>query len=385
MSRPLETAIPFDNHRTTPFASIGPFADLLQQNGVDYFWTWDELSTWFPGNLWIPENTPAASVIDSNSLYDPFVEAAYAVAHNHQINLRLSTDAARTAPVELLRKVLSLQTATSGKVVITIGAGELRQTKPFGFKRAEGIKRLEDNLAIINKLYNATEAPISHEGHFWNYQNAFLGNQRPAVRPEFWALGGGPLLMDIAAKHADGLEVAVPQAISSPESYAKTVQTVREKVEANGRDPDKFGFGIWLIGVMHDDPEMIKVVLDNPLCKYFAAQFGRLDQKAWKEEGITPVMPEDWHYAMKWAPYEQSDEEVNRIVSGVSKDMARKSFHVGTPDQMTRFCQGYVDAGANFVGIIDMTPLALGPADAMDSVRRSVKVYDALKKAQSGR
>lgn len=384
MARPLETGIPFDDHRTTPFAAIGPFADLMQQNNVDYFWTWDELSTWFPGNLWTTENTPAAAVIDSNSLYDPFVEAAFAVAHNHNIGVRLSTDAVRTAPVELLRKVLSLQNATSGKVVITMGAGELRQAKPFGFKRAEGLKRLEDNFVIINKLYDAQE-PISHEGHFWNYQNAFIGHQRPAVRPEFWALGGGPTLLDIAAKHGDGLEVAVPQAIVSAEAYAKTVKEMREKVESYGRDPEKFGFGIWLIGVLHDDPDMIQKVLDNPVVKYFAGQFGRIDQKNWIEEGITPVMPEDWHYAMKWEPFVQSDEEVNRIVGGVSKEMARKAYHVGTPAEMTKICQGYVDAGANFVGIIDMSPLALGPADAMDSIRRSTQVYNALKKAQSGR
>ena len=384
MTRPLETGIPFDDHRTTPVSMMGPFADLLQQNNVDYMWIWDELSTWFPGNLWTPENTPAAAVIDSNALYDPFVEAAFAVAHNHEIGLRLSTDAVRTAPAELLRKVLSLQNATSGKVVMTIGAGELRQSKPFGYKRSEGLKRLEDNLVLVNKLYDAKE-PVSHEGNFWNYQNAFLGHHRPAVRPEFWALGGGPILLDIAAKHADGFEAAVPQAIVGADAYAKTVTMMREKVESHGRDPDKFGFGVWLIGVLHDDPDMIQVVLDNPIVKYFAGQFGRLDQKNWIEEGIVPVMPEDWHYAMKWEPFVQSDEEVNRIVGGVSKEMARKAYHVGTPDQMTKIAQGYVDAGANFIGIIDMTPLALGPADAMDSVRRSSQVYSALKKAQAGR
>lgn len=190
MAHPLETGIPFDDHRSTPVSVIGPFADALEQNNVDYLWLWDELSTWFPGNLWTPENTPAAGVIDCNALYDPFVEAAFAVAHNHKIGLRLSTDAVRTAPVELLRKVLSLQNATSGKVVVAMGAGELRQSKPFGFKRAEGLKRLEDNLVLIRKLYDAQE-PISHEGHFWHYQNAFIGKHRPTVRPEFWALSLG--------------------------------------------------------------------------------------------------------------------------------------------------------------------------------------------------
>jgi phthiodiolone/phenolphthiodiolone dimycocerosates ketoreductase len=379
MSRPLEAAIPFDNHRSTPLSLIGPFAQGLQDSGVvDYLWLWDELSGWFPGNLWRDENTPAAAFIDPDSTYDPFVQAAFALAANPSMSVRLSTDAIRSGPAELLRRVLTLAHGTEGRVVCAIGAGELRQTKPFGHKRSEGLKRLEDTFALIRKLLDEDE-PFTHEGNFWHYKNATLGSTRPATRPEFWALGGGPTLLDIAARYADGFEAATPQAIVTPEAFADTVRSLREKVEGHGRDPDAFGFGIWLICVCHDDHEVIDQVLDNPLIRYFAGQFGRLDQSQWAEHGLTPVMPDGWHYAMKWAPFEQTDAEVMDIVSRTPKEMSRRSFHCGTPAELASLAKAFTDAGASFVGLLDMVPLALGPAEAEGSMRRGIEIFSTLK------
>lgn len=375
----VETAIPFDNHRDTPLPLVAEFTKEMQETGVvDYLWLWDELSGWFPGNLWTPENNPAAAFLDGNSTSDPFVQAAYALATNPTASVRLSTDAVRSAPAELLRKILTLANATEGKVVLAIGAGELRQTKPFGYKRAEGLKRLEDIFRLMRRLYDEPE-PFTDEGNFWHLKNATIGTQRPARRPEFWALGGGPILLDLAARYADGFEAACPQAIRSPEEFGGTVKMMREKVAGYGRDPDAFGFGVWNLCVCHDDEDGIEEVLASPLYKYFAGQFGRLDQTQWLEEGETPVMPEGWHYAMKWAPFEQTDEEVQRIVDAVTPSMARKSCHVGTPAQLRELNQQYIDAGASFIGMLDLTPLALGPDQAQESVRRHCEIFAGLK------
>jgi phthiodiolone/phenolphthiodiolone dimycocerosates ketoreductase len=383
LTQHVATGFPLDNHRTTPIPLVGELAKAVAATGaIDYLWFWDELSGWFPGQLWSSENTPAADLIDPNSTYDPFIEAAFALAENPGMNVRLSTDAIRSAPAELLRKVLSLANGTSGKVVCAVGAGELRQTKPFGYKRSEGLRRLEDVLQLMRRLYDEPE-PWSQETSFWNYKNATIGNHRPAQRPEFWALGGGPVLLDIAARYADGFEAATPQSVRTPEEFAETVAMMRTKVESHGRDPDAFGFGIWNICVCHEDPEVIDRVLANPVVKYFAGQFGRLDQSQWTEEGETPVMPEGWHYAMKWAPFEQTDAEVQRIVDETPLSMSRKSFHVGTPAEMKALNAQFVEAGAQFVGWLDMTPLALGPAEGGESLRRFAGISAAIKSKET--
>jgi phthiodiolone/phenolphthiodiolone dimycocerosates ketoreductase len=378
MRRPITFAYPFDNHRSTPIELIGPFTQALIAAGIDDLWLWDELSGWFPGQLWRPENTPAAGMIDTNATYDPFVQAAFALAQNPTANVRLSTDAVRSQPAELLRRVLTLAHGTTGNVTLAIGAGELRQTKPFGYKRSEGLQRLRDVFALLTQLYDSTE-PFNYEGNFWNYKNAFMGVTRPQKRPEFWALGGGPILLDIAAQYADGFEVASPQSTQTAEQFAAIVSDMKEKVAGHGRDPEAFGFGIWNICVCHDDPDVIAQVLENPLVKYFAGQFGRLDTEQWKREGLTPVMPDGWHYAMKWAPFEQTDEEVQRVVDETSTEMSRRSFHVGTPAELGEINRDFVNAGADFIGILDMTPLALGPAEGAHSVRRAAEIAAIVK------
>jgi phthiodiolone/phenolphthiodiolone dimycocerosates ketoreductase len=378
VSRSLTTGLPFDNHRSTPIAAIGAFAQLLGRANVDYLWMWDEYSGWFPGNLWRPDNTPMAQIMEPNSTYDPFLLAASALAHNPDIGVRISTDAIRSAPAELLRKMLTLANATTGKVVCALGSGELRQTKPFGYKRAEGLKRLEDVLKLTRRLYDEP-GPWSESTNFWDFQNATIGHERPQIRPEFWALGGGPALLDIAARYADGLEVAAPQTQRTPEEFAELVNLVRGKVAQYGRDPNAFGFGVWSACVCHEDPDMIDRVLDNPLIRYFAGMFGRLDHARWADDGETPLMPAGWHYALKWAPFEQSDDEVNRIAAAVPQSMARKAFHVGTPDDMVKLHRSFIDAGADFVGIADMGPLVLGLEEGAASTVRLLDVLSQLK------
>jgi phthiodiolone/phenolphthiodiolone dimycocerosates ketoreductase len=265
-------------------------------------------------------------------------------------------------------------------VTLAIGAGELRQTKPFGYKRSQGLKRLEDVFSLIRQLIEAEE-PITYEGHHWHYKNATMGHTLPERMPEFWALGGGPTLLDIAARYADGFEVASPQAFRTADEVADVVKEMRDKVEGYGRDPDEFGFGIWNICVCHDDPDVIDQVLDNPLVKYFAGQFGRLNAASWRDEGFEPVMPDDWHYAMKWAPFEQTQEEIDRIVSAVPREMARKAFHVGSPSELAELNKQFAQAGVTFFGQLDMTPLVLGPEDGPESIRRTAQISEALKSA----
>jgi phthiodiolone/phenolphthiodiolone dimycocerosates ketoreductase len=379
--RQLRTALPFDNHRSTPLPLVSEFATALDRSGVvDYLWLWDELSGWFPRSLWTAEHTPAADHVEPNSTYDPFVQAAFALAKNPSTNVRLSTDAIRSGPAELLRRVLTVAGATSGEVVLAVGAGELRQTKPFGHKRSEGLKRLEDTFVLVRKLLDES-VPFSHAGNIWHYENATLGTAMPARRPAFWALGGGPKLLDIAARHADGFEAMTPSAITTPEAFGATVRAVSERVEAYGRDPDSFGFGIWLLCVMHEDPAIVDRVLENPLTRYFAGMFGRLDQQQWLAEGFTPIMPEGWHYATRWSPFEQSEAEVADIVRRVPLEMARRSYHCGSPSELASLSRAFVDAGADFIGILDLVPLVLGPAEAQQSMRRGIDLFTQLKGA----
>lgn len=377
-----QTAIPYDKHRGSPLSAVWPWVDQLHRSGVvDQAWFWDELSAFIPSSLWRSDIIPMARLRDAHSTHDPFVVAAYSLARNPGVGVRISTDAIRNSPAELMRTMMSLASATEGdaKAVCSIGAGELRQTGPFGFKRSEGLSRLEDIFQLVHRFWDSTE-PFDFDGNHWTMRGASLGSVR-GRRPEFWALGGGPKLIEIAACYADGFETASPQTVVTPDEWAKTVRRIQERVEHHGRDPQQFGFGIWLVCAVHDDPDVLARAFENPYVKAFAAIFGRLNQADWHREGMKPPMEEDWHYAMRWTPFSQTAQEVDQMVSGVSAEMASRALHHGSVAEIAARAREFVDAGATFVGIADVLPIVLDLEDAQKSFDRSLQLCGALKGA----
>ena len=59
--------------------------------------------------------------------------------------------------------------------------------------------------------------------------------------------------------------------------------------------------------------------------------------------------------------------------------MSRASYFCGDPKEVAAQAQGFVDAGATFVGIADMVPLALGPEHAEATMARGAEISNILK------
>ncbi len=89
-------------------------------------------------------------------------------------------------------------------------------------------------------------------------------------------------------------------------------------------------------------------------------------------------MPEGWNYPTDWLPAEHPAAEIRDIITRTSMDLVRKLFYCGTLDCLTGICREYIDAGADFVSIVDMAPMVPGPADGGVSIQRAVKTFKAL-------
>jgi phthiodiolone/phenolphthiodiolone dimycocerosates ketoreductase len=100
--------------------------------------------------------------------------SAIAATATENLGITTSTDAIRESPAELLRMMLTLASCNSGRTSIQIGPGELKQCKPFGFKRSEGLGRMEDLFRINRKLLD-TDGLISHQGNHWRYDETWIG------------------------------------------------------------------------------------------------------------------------------------------------------------------------------------------------------------------
>lgn len=378
--RPVEVMIPINADRACPPALLAQQAQAIKASGVvDTFHIWDQMMGWWPPGLWNTQNAPLAAMIpDLDATGDPAAVAAYAAASAPGLGLTISTDAIRRGPAEMMQTMLTLANMGEGKAILQIGAGEIKQTAPFGWKRNEGLRRIEDHFRFYEEFWKAN-APVTMNGHFWNFDQAWIGAARQN-KPRVWALGGGPKLIELATRYTNGFATMVPNVISTPERFADFVKKTREAVAANGRDPDDFDFCPWIPALIHDDPEVIERALDNPLLKWMAAFFGRLNNHDWAEHGIEPAFDPDWHYSLKLIPNRLTDKaEVDRILGRVSRRMVEITFLRGNTKEVAAQIQAYIDAGATHIDMMDTLPLVLDPMDAQAALGRQLAVCGIIK------
>jgi phthiodiolone/phenolphthiodiolone dimycocerosates ketoreductase len=377
--REVLTAVPIPLDRRQPAAELAELARALQASGVvDHLHLWDQLSWFFPPALWTPENTPLARVFsDAHSFPDAFMLAGYLLNAAPGMGAVISTDAVRRGPAELVQSMLTLGELTGGRAIVQVGAGEAKQCAPFGWKRSQGLGRLEDLLNIVGLLYQA-DGPVDYAGHHTTFRNASVGDTGTR-RPRLWALGGGPRLLDLATSHADGMAYLAPHAWDTPERAQTEVARLKQQLESKGRDPDSFHFGVWVSAVLHEDPDVIAGALANPLMRWMAAVFGRVNLRDWAALGVESALPPDYHYAMNLLPMEVDATEAQRVVARVSTRQQRLSWMHGDPKQVGATLREFADAGVTWFMIADVLPMTFPPDDPAVALRRTLDVCAALK------
>lgn len=377
--RSVETAVSMAVDRNLPASAVGEAAQTIQASGVvDFMMTWDQLTSWIPHCLWNPDNTPLTGTIgDIDSFPDWNVMGAYGIAQAPGLGLSISMDAIRRGPAELTQTMLTTAHVTQGKVIYQLGAGEIKQCQPFGWKRAEGISRLEDFYRAFHAFWNS-DKPIDMEGNHVKFDQAWLGSAK-SHRPRLWGLGGGARIIDLATSYADGFASSVPVVWSTPEHAAEQIKQMKEQLEKKGRDPEQFDFGIWGAVLLHEDEEFIQHSLKNPLIAWTTLVMGRIVQSEWLKEGIEPPMPANWHYALKMLPVKIALDEAMTMLKRVTPLHSERSFFYGTPKQVAAELQAYVDAGATWVLPLDNLPIVEQPADAATAITRSIEVCRIIK------
>jgi phthiodiolone/phenolphthiodiolone dimycocerosates ketoreductase len=376
------TAIPLNTSLHIAPQQFGELCRAVHGSGVvDHLFMWDQITNFWPPHMWTTQNTPMAAVVpDIDSYGEAFAMGAYALAAAPKAGLAISTDAIRRGPVELNQAMWTLASMAGGRAILQIGAGEVKQTYPAGWKRAEGLARLEDHLRLARAFWENDE-PVEYAGNHWNIRRAWLGKAR-VERPQVWALGGGPKLLDLATSYADGFAAIAPCVFDTPERFAELVTSLKQDLERKGRDPDDFGFGLWFMNAIHEDEEVIDRAFDGPFMKWMAACFGRLDQSDWQRASLPSVYPEGWHYSVKLRPVDVTPEQSADVVSRTTRAHCKAAFTHGTPTEVAAEISAFVEAGCNFVAICDILPLVLEPADAQNAIARSTEVCGMLKQGE---
>lgn len=378
-SAEFSTCASFLAYRYMPRDFIASQAKQLQDSGaVDHVYLSDQMLSWWPPSMWNATNAPAAALLpDSDSFADQFALAGYIAAQAPGLGIMLSTDAVRWGPGELMRSALTLADLTEGRFTLMLGAGEVKQCQPFGWKRSQGLARLEDHLRLYREIWNAKE-PFDFEGNYWKFDTAWLGGAKN-FQPTIWTIGGGPKLVDLTTSYANGLTTVTPGVWSSPEQTARNTGEMKEQLRAKGRDPQDFGFGPVLMVVMHTDESVIDRVLDNPLARFIVAIWGRLHMPDWRKEGFEPPFPDDWHYAHRLLAHKMSAADVDDVLSKVTREMVEKAFIIGTPETVATELQRYIDAGVTRIMPGNVASVVLDASEAEASMWADIELMRKLK------
>jgi len=378
--RPVKTAVNFFGFRAVPPRSVIDYAQMLEGTDVvDYLWMWELSTTWMPPSLWRPDIIGAAAQLeDCASFYDPAPLLGMAAGATDKLGILLNTLTLKHGPAEQMQRMMTLADCVEGNAVFCVGVGEAYQTIPLGYKRSDGLKKFEDHFKLYERFWEC-DGPFTFEGNIWKITDGYIGTTRNH-KPKIYALGQGPKFLDIAARYADGWMTSAPFAYARPDWYAEKVHEVKQKVESYGRDPDEFGFGIMPICLMSEDRAAIDAAYDNPAMKVLVAGMGRNVQTDWRREGVEPIYPDDWNYAVKWLPTRVTPEELDHIVEQVPRRMVEAAWpFVGSAKEIAEKVQGYVEAGATLVAPFDYFPLFTGLESAFASLTSTIEVCRLLK------
>ena len=254
----VKTAIALWGDRHIPATVIAQQARALESGGVDGMLIADQFGNFIPPQLWKPEIAPAAAVLpDPDSHSDPFTLAGYLLAAAPTLDVAVSTDSVRRGPGELVQAALTLANMTEGEVTLQVGGGEAKQCAPFGYKRSQGMSRMEDLFRIFGALLDSGGEPIDFEGRRWHYTGASIGGAVPH-RPKIMGLGGGPILIDHSTSYADGLATTCPPVWAGPDEFGQAREQILKTVAAKGRNPEEFEFAVWFPCLIGNDQKPVR-------------------------------------------------------------------------------------------------------------------------------
>ena len=214
-------------------------------------------------------------------------------------------------PALLARMASAVDGLSEGRLVLGVGAGWNEvEHEAYGIPLPplkERFDRLEEGIAVIKALW--TGGPVDFEGHFYRLHGA-AAYPRPVQRPTPPLLIGGDgeiRLLRIVARDADEWNSHAP----GPDAYRLKRARLEEHCRAVGRNPDAIHRS-WMGGVL------------------IARNGGELAEKGrWMQSFLA---------ALRDVPPDRAPDELRR-----------RSWIVGTPDQVASQLDGWSSAGVERV------------------------------------
>ena len=326
-------------------------AQMFDQAGYDFIIWPDQMNLTIPRSIWTPDLAPAADVFDIDAYMDPWILATDAATHTEKMQIGITVcDAIRRLPAGYAQLALTLSHYAEGRFFLAMGTGEMRHFKPYGVKREKPFTHLEESVKII-KMLMESDGPVTYDGPIWSLDNAVMTLEPYGGTPPPIFVAGAGRAMKIAAEHADGWITMIPIG-GDPEHYATQVQQVRDDAEAAGRDPESIQFYLLVLAVIAESDDAVQELCEHPLLRWDSVALVT-NGRAFEEWGAEHPIKPDFNYARDLVSVDWSREDALAIIDKTPPETVRNTRVVGTPEQVADQLQPYIEAGANWLNIVN--------------------------------
>jgi len=215
--------------------SLIKVARRAEELGYDSVWVLERL-------LWpLAPKEPYPAAPDGHlpetyqTVFDPIETLTWVAAHTTKVRLGTSVLVLPYhSPIQLARRIATLDVLSSGRVLLGVGAGWSRDEfeaagTPFERRGA----RCDEFLRAMIELW--TKDPVKFDGEFYHIPESMVG-PKPVQRPHppIYVAGFGQYTFDRAAKFGNGWN---PAGISSFDALEGTINQFRQTAERAGRGP----------------------------------------------------------------------------------------------------------------------------------------------------
>ncbi len=238
----------------TSFSSVAAWAKRAEDLGFDSVWVSDHFFYSFA--RYGADPAPIASL-------EPLTTLAGIAAVTHRVRLgTLVLCSAFRHPALLARIAASIDRVSGGRLDLGLGAGWMEEEfDAFGYRFGtvgERFGALEESFDVLRRLFDGD--PVTYDGPSVTLREAVLA-PAPERGRSLWVGGkGGPRLLRLAARLADGWNMAWRVA---PEAYVGKVSDVRAACDATGRDPATVGLSVGLYSLIGEDEASARAAFDR--------------------------------------------------------------------------------------------------------------------------
>jgi phthiodiolone/phenolphthiodiolone dimycocerosates ketoreductase len=248
-----------------------------------------------------------------------------------------------------------------------IGAGEAMNLTPVGLPFDEPVvraRRLEEAVQVVRLLWRSSRrSPVNFSGKYFTLTNAWLDLEMTHPPPPIYiGAFGGPRMMEIVGKHADGWISWV----NTPDTFRERLWIARDAALRAGRTADQVRGVAWMfVSMARSEEDIAKAISYTKISLLMEAHTLRFMGVKLPEAITTPYQ--------SMTVSDETDRLLVELQNAVPDEIALKCLAFGSPSQIIERIERFKDAGASHI-MVEFTERGKAPLE--DFAREILPHFD---------